>query len=299
MSTSQPPEPCAPHPCAPHAYATPVTAPSPSRARRPSLLGPDDPAPFLVENADGPAPMVVVCDHGGRAVPKRLAGLGLPAEAFDRHIAWDIGALAVARLLARRFDAPLVSATYSRLVIDANRPPIDPTIIPVVSDGMVIPGNRALDAEAVAERIDALFTPYHDAVAKVIARRRAAGTVPAIVSVHSFTPVMRGFARPWHVGILYDGDERMATRLMAGLAAQGWRVGANEPYSGRGTLGGTIETHALPAGLPNVLVEMRQDLIADAAGAATWARALGDALEPILADPDIHRVRVFDRIAPD
>ncbi|MCW2246995.1 putative N-formylglutamate amidohydrolase [Azospirillum fermentarium] len=275
------------------------TAPVPSKAPPPPLLGPDDPPPVSVLNPGSTVPVVLVCDHAGRAIPASLGRLGLAAADLDRHIAWDIGAAAVTHRLAGRFGAAAVLANYSRLVIDANRALHDPTAIPVISDEVVIPGNRAIDAHEQDRRVAALFTPYHDAIAALIAGHRAAGRVPALVSVHSFTPVMRGFARPWQVGVLWDYDPRIPVPLMERLRAGGrWCVGDNEPYSGRGTLGGTVETHAIPAGLPNVLIEIRQDLIADDAGAGEWAAVLGDALAPILADPALYTATLYPREQP-
>lgn len=262
------------------------------------LLSDNDPAPVIVENADGVGPGVVVCDHGGRAVPARLKSLGLEPPHFDRHIAWDIGALALARRLAQRFDMPLVSAVYSRLVIDVNRGTDDPTLIAEVSDDVVIPANRGLSDEAAAVRVREIFEPYHAAVAAAVAGRQDRGVAaPALISVHSFTPEMRGFRRPWEIGVLWDGDPRLAVPLLGALRARGdVTVGDNQPYSGRGNLGGTVEFHALPAGLSNVLLEVRQDLIADDAGAARWADVLGDALAPILADSGLYQSEVYPRL---
>lgn len=261
------------------------------------LLTAADPAPVLLENVKACGPAVCVCDHGGRTVPAKLNGLGLDPADFDRHIAWDIGALAVARLLAQRFDMPLASAVYSRLVIDPNRALDDPTLIVSISDDVLIPANADLSAAAAAQRVNEIFSPYHRAVAAALESRRALGVAaPALVSVHSFTPEMRGFARPWHIGVLWDGDPRIAVPLMAALRARGdVTVGDNQPYSGRGTLGGTVEDHALTVGLPNVLIEIRQDLIADDDGAARWAAIVGDALAPILADGELYRAEIHPR----
>ncbi len=278
-------------------HPAPVHAPGPSRPiPRPPLIGPDDPPPATVENADGAAPVVLVCDHASRAIPRAMGNLGLEEEELCRHIAYDIGAAATARRLAALLDAPLVLSGYSRLIIDPNRALDDPTAIPVVSDDVVIPGNRALDAHDAEERVEAFFRPYQEAVAGAVAAKRAAGQVPALVSIHSFTPVMRGVERPWHVGVLWDSDPRIPVPLLKALRADGrWVVGDNEPYSGRGTPSGTIERHALPAGLPNALIELRQDLIATDEGAAAWADRLARALTPILADEGIHRVQVYPR----
>ncbi|PWC34697.1 N-formylglutamate amidohydrolase [Azospirillum sp. TSO35-2] len=260
------------------------------------MLGPDDPPPVTRLNPEAAGPLLLVCDHASRAIPRALGDLGLPEEQLCRHIAYDIGAAELTRRLAARFGATALLSGYSRLVIDPNRALDDPTAIPVVSDDVVIPGNRALDAEAEALRVDAIFRPYHDAVAAAVAAIRGRGQVPVMVSVHSFTPAMRGVARPWHIGVLWDHDPRLPLPLMAALRADGrWCVGDNEPYSGRGTSGGTVETHATPAGYPNALLEVRQDLIATPEGADLWAQVLGDALEPILTLPSLATIHHYPR----
>ncbi|MBP2228040.1 putative N-formylglutamate amidohydrolase [Azospirillum agricola] len=281
----------------PAAHAHPVTAPTPPRAAPPPpLLGPGDPPPATVLNADARGPLLLVCDHASRAIPRALGDLGLPEEQLCRHIAYDIGAAELTRRLAERFAAMAVLSGYSRLVVDPNRHLEDATAIPVVSDDVVIPGNRALDAAAQARRIDAIFRPYHDAVAAAVSTIRERGQVPVLLSVHSFTPAMRGVARPWHIGVLWDRDPRLPLPLLEALRADGrWVVGDNEPYSGRGTLGGTVETHATPAGYPNALLEVRQDLIATPEGVDLWARILGDALEPLLSLPSLASIRHYPR----
>lgn len=285
------------HPCHPAEHPRPVTAPHPPRpSPPPPLLGPGDPPPVTVLNPQARAPVVLVCDHASRAVPHALANLGLDDAALTRHIAYDIGAAALTERLSERFDAIAVLAGYSRLVIDPNRALTDPTAMPVVSDDVVIPANRALDQADARRRVEAIFDPYHAAVAAALDAVRARGAVPALVSVHSFTPVMRGVARRWHVGVLWDGDPRIPVPLIARLRADGrWVVGDNEPYSGRGNAGGTVETHATPAGLPNVLLEVRQDLIATPEGVERWAAILGDALAPVLADPGLYVAEVHPR----
>lgn len=299
MTRSSPgsPAPCQPAPCAPVEHPRPVTSPTPPRAAGPApLLGPGDPQPFTVLNPDATGPLLLVCDHARRAIPKALGTLGLAAADLDRHIAYDIGAAALTEKLAGRFAATAVLSGYSRLVVDVNRAIDDPTAMPVVSDDVLIPGNRTLDAAEEERRLAAIFRPYQDAIAAEVAKRRARGQVPPIVSVHSFTPEMRGVARPWHVGVLWDRDPRLPVPVMERLRADGrWCVGDNEPYTGRTTRGGTVETHATPAGLPNVLFEVRQDLIATSEGVDLWARVLGDALEPVLADPDLYRIQLFPR----
>ncbi|WP_052710039.1 N-formylglutamate amidohydrolase [Azospirillum thiophilum] len=280
----------------PAEHRRPVTAPAPAPRIVVPLLGPDDPPPAMTLNPVAGGPLLLVCDHASRAIPKRLGDLGLPEEQLCRHIAYDIGAAELTRRLAARFGATAVLSGFSRLVIDPNRALDDPTAIPVVSDDVVIPGNRALDAEAQALRVEALFHPYHTAVAAAVAAIVARGQVPVMVSVHSFTPAMRGIARPWHIGILWDNDPRLPVPLIEALEADGrWCVGDNQPYSGRGTSGGTVETHATPAGYPNVLLEVRQDLIATPEGADLWAQVIGDALEPLLGLPSLATIHHYPR----
>ncbi|MFN4284073.1 MAG: N-formylglutamate amidohydrolase [Alphaproteobacteria bacterium] len=259
-----------------------------------SLLQPGDPPPVEIVNIGGRAPAVLVCDHASNAVPAKLRKLGLDETTLGRHIAWDIGIAMVGRRLAALLDAPLLLAGYSRLVIDLNRDPGDPTSICAISDRSVVPGNRDLRHSARAARIAEIFAPYQDAVAAAIAakaalRSRASGATPAVVSLHSFTPVISGWGherqeRPWHVGVLYHRDHGLAAATLAALRARGdLVVGDNEPYSAKNGHGYTLATHAEPAGLPNVEIELRQDLIGDAAGADRMAEILAGALKPLLA----------------
>jgi predicted N-formylglutamate amidohydrolase len=178
------------------------------------LLGPDDPPPFEPVNPDGAAALLLVCDHASHAVPAALQGLGLDESMLKRHIGWDIGAADVTRRLAALLDAPALLAGYSRLVIDCNRPIGAPSSIATVSDGVTIPGNAALDGPDAAARSDACFAPYHDAVEEMLDKRDQ----PAFISMHSFTPLFDGFERPWHIGILWDQDDRLSKPLMAALA---------------------------------------------------------------------------------
>lgn len=253
------------------------------------LLSSDDPAPVTVINDGGRAPAVLICDHASNAVPARLADLGLDDAARARHIAWDIGVAEVGRALAAMLDAPLVLPGYSRLVIDLNREPDDPTAICVISDRTIVPGNRGLTAPARAARISELFHPYHRAVAARIDAHLAQGRKPALISLHSFTPAMAGWGherqqRPWHIGVLFDRDERLAQPLLAALRARGdLAVGENEPYSARNSHGFSLTRHGEARGLPHVELEMRQDLIGDAAGARRMADILAETLTPLLA----------------
>jgi predicted N-formylglutamate amidohydrolase len=260
------------------------------------LIAADEPPPYEVVNAEGQAPVLFVCDHASARVPRALGTLGLSQENLARHIAWDIGAAEVTRRLSRRFDAAALLGGYSRLVIDLNRSLDDPTSIMTISDGTVIPGNRGLDAAAVGLRADALFHPYHRALAGALEAVRRQGAVPALVAVHSFTPVYKDETRPWEVGVLWDEDGRMAVPFMERLRnAFRLNVGDNLPYSGRDRYAYTVDYHAASSGLPHLSMEIRHDLIATAAGAERFAAIVGDALAPLLADPGLYREEVFPR----
>ena len=227
------------------------------------------------------SPVAFVCDHASCALSARLGDLGISEAELRDHIGWDPGAAAVADLLAARFDAPAVRSGYSRLAIDCNRDPEDPTSILEESDGVAVPGNRGLDAAARAWRRDALFEPYHAAIEDMLDGCRAPR---AFVSVHSFTPQLAGGEpRPWHVGVFWNESEALARPFMAALTAEaGVVVGDNLPYSGRSRRGYTTRRHAEPRGIPHIGLETRNDLIRDDAGAALWARRIGDALEKAL-----------------
>lgn len=246
-------------------------------------------AAFTTIEGNSAAGIILICDHAGNAIPREYGDLGLPAEEFRRHIAYDPGAADVTRALARALGVPAVLSTFSRLLIDANRGEDDPTLIMKLSDGAVVAGNAQVDAAERARRIERYFAPYHAAIDAAIVAAQAAGAVPAIFSLHSFTPVWRGKARPWHAGVLWDKDPRLALPLIAALAADpALVVGDNEPYSAREPAGYSIHVHAMSAGLPHVLVEIRQDLIETEEGAAEWAGILADAVEPILACADLY-----------
>lgn len=260
-----------------------------------SLLGSGDPPPFTVVNPNGQASVVLVCDHASNAIPTALDQLGLGLAELSQHIAWDIGAAHVARLLAVRLDAPAVLAGYSRLVIDCNRSPGDPTSIAEVSDGIFIPGNRNLDDAAAESRLNEVFWPYHHAITQMLAHRwrHGHGRAPALIAIHSFTPVMKGFRRPWQLGVLWNRDPRLAQPLLAQFRIDAdLCVGDNEPYSGR-EVGFTMDTHGGAAGLPHVEVEIRQELIADGTGCARWATVVGDALAAVLRDESLYRVQHY------
>ena len=252
-----------------------------------------DPPPFEPIDATADTAVLVVCDHASAAVPARLGDLGLDAETRRAHVAWDIGAARVSRLLAGHLGCGAVLAGISRLVIDCNRQPGAPSSIPARTCGVEVPGNRDLaDAEAEA-RAEAWFWPYHREIATRLGRMLRHGAVQAMVAVHSFTPCMDGFRRPWQVGVLWNRDGRMALPVIDALRQQpGLCVGDNQPYSGR-EINYTLDTHAGAAGLPHVSFEIRQDLLADDDGCRRWAALLAQVLAPVLADPRLRRVQVF------
>jgi predicted N-formylglutamate amidohydrolase len=255
-----------------------------------SLLGPNEPPPVESVHAAGTAPILLVCDHASARLPDALGTLGLDEGELARHIAIDIGAAALTRRLAALFDAPALLAGYSRLVIDCNREPADHTAIREISEGVVIPGNRRLAPAQRDARIDGIFRPYHAAIAARVAAAEAGGAVPALIAIHSFTPRFRGVERPWHVGILSGCDRRIADPMIAALSADASLVvGDNQPYSGMHFAGYTMENHAVKRGLPCVMIEVRQDLLADEAGVARWAVLLQRALAPILAQNSLYR----------
>ncbi len=250
-----------------------------------------------LHNPNGRAAVLLLCDHAGRRVPEGLDFLGISEEALSRHIGWDIGAAAVTYHLARLLDAPALLDHVSRLVIDPNRRPWTPTSIPEVSDGCVIPGNHHLTATEVRRRIRTYFLPYHRAIARTIGRFRRRGILPAIVSVHSFTPYFAGEDRPWQVGVLWRGDRRLSDPVLAALRAHPELViGDNQPYSGLRDFGYTVQFHAQRPRLPHIMFELRQDEIADAAGAERFARIIAEVLQPPLANPDLYRLFEGDNL---
>jgi predicted N-formylglutamate amidohydrolase len=239
------------------------------------LLGSADVPPVLEDNAAGHSPFLLTCDHYGRLIPRVLGDLGLPADELTRHIAWDIGIAGVAEALSKQLDAHLIAQRYSRLVIDCNRPPGAPSSIPRISEATVIPANEGIVRDAIEIRRQAIFDPYHRRIQGVIEARLRDGIPTVLVSLHSFTPVYAGIARPWHIGTLYHRDTRLPPRLLKLLRAEGdLVVGDNEPYAVSDETDYTIPVHGEARGLMNTGIEIRQDLIADPAGQQQWADRL-------------------------
>lgn len=264
----------------------------------PPLLGPEDPPAAQLVNGDGRAPLLLVCDHASAVAPKSLGDMGVPPDAWGEHIAWDIGAAAVTRRMAELLDAPAILCGYSRLVIDCNRQPGHPGSVPPVSDTWPVPANQNLTQAHLDRRLDEIFHPYHRAITNTLAHlwQRDPGRAPVVFAVHSFTPCMKsGQPRPWHAGILWNKDPRVAAPMIRHLRQHhpNLHIGDNEPYDGR-EIAYTTETHAAAAGLAHASVEVRQDLIADEAGAHAWAGHLADALRAVMqSEPRVHTVEHY------
>ena len=241
--------------------------------------------PFTVVNDNGGAPALIICDHASRHIPAEYGDLGLSEAQLSRHIAWDIGAAEVAGRLAALLDAPAVLCGTSRLVVDCNRPFGEASSIPESSDGVVVPGNANLDLAERQRRIERYFHPYHDEIDRRIRNHNQANQAPALISVHSFTPEMDGFQRPWHVGVLWDQDQRLAAPVVRELRRdQDLLVGENEPYNGTNPPGYALHIHAAENSLPIAVFEIRQDLIDTEKGTERWAHILCRALVPLLAE---------------
>jgi len=239
------------------------------------LLGQKDVPPVREYNAEGRSPFLLTCDHYGRLIPTVLGDLGLPESELVRHIAWDIGIAGVAEALSTHLDAHLVAQRYSRLVIDCNRPPGAASSIPIISEATTIPGNEGITREEAAVRRAQIFDPYHVRIDEIIDQRRHRNTPTILVSLHSFTPVYAGIARPWHIGTLYQRDKTLPPQLLQLLRAEpDLVVGDNEPYAVSDETDYTIPVHAEARGLMNTGIEIRQDLISDQAGEKLWADRL-------------------------
>jgi len=241
------------------------------------LEGEDD--PVIVVNAESNSPFVLVCEHAGRRIPKSLGALGLAQAELTRHIAWDIGAEAVARRVADLLGAPLVLQRYSRLVYDCNRPPDSADAIPAVSELTPIPGNQKLDPESRLSRIEAIYRPFHASLAALLDLRAVRSISSILVTIHSFTPVYKGVRRVLDLGILHDRDRRFADALLSRFnKIAALAVRRNEPYGPNDGVCHTLNLHAGIRGLHHAMIEIRNDLIADEAGQGSWARRLAEGL---------------------
>ncbi len=238
---------------------------------------------YEVVNPDGVAPLLLSCDHAENYLPDHLHGLGLDPHHLTRHIAYDIGAKQVASLLSSMFSAPLISANYSRLVIDLNRHLDDPTLIVTHADGVVIPGNQQLSADERNQRIEKYFNPYHNQYSDMVTSLKSTHQRPVILSIHSFTPTLNGFQRPWDFGVLWDRDEFLARQLIDNLSKIPDRVvGDNQPYHANDPRGYAQVEHAEGRNVELALLEIRQDLITDPAGQRLVAEQIYQALSSII-----------------
>lgn len=229
----------------------------------------------VVENTTGSGPFVLLCDHASNRIPPRWGALGLDEAALASHIAWDPGALEVTRHMSGMLDAPLVRSTLSRLIIDCNRPVDAPDAIPEISETTSVPGNKGLASEERQRRIALAHAPYHQTIEKLLDAR----TTPTIlVAIHTYTPVYRGTARPWPIGIIFNRDRLLGEALIGSLQQKGYNVGINQPYSPADRVYYTLERHGEARGIACVMVEIRNDEVRSAAYQQVWAEQLAASL---------------------
>jgi len=248
--------------------------------------------PYSMLAGRGTSGLIFLCDHASNALPDEFGLLGLEAAQLRRHIGFDIGAADVTRALAETFRAPALMTTYSRLLIDPNRGEDDPTLVMKLSDRAVVPGNAGVGVRQRQDRLERFHRPYHAAIDRAILQSVSQGTVPVLVSIHSFTENWRGRDRPWHLGCLWDLDDRAPRHFLKAFAHDEAVVGDNQPYDGA-LKNDCMYRHGTAMGLAHLLIEVRQDLIGDASGARAWAHRLVPALRRIDEDPDCHVVRHY------
>ena len=237
-----------------------------------AVLRDGEESPFIAVNENGRSPFVLICEHASRALPESLGTLGLSEAELLSHIAWDIGAGNVARVLSRLIDAPLLLQRYSRLAYDCNRPPESPEAIPEISETTVIPGNKKLTAEQRLARAREIYRPFHDGISLLLDRRAALGMKCMIISLHSFTPVYKGKRRNVELGILHDRDASLPLKLIKGFPNVDARL--NEPYGPKDGVLHTLNMHGFARGLPHAMIEIRNDLIGTERGQDEWAQRL-------------------------
>jgi len=234
--------------------------------------------PFTLINEDSDKPIFLIADHASRHIPEEYGTLGIEDPSLlRRHIAWDIGIEDVTRRMADKLQATAIFSNFSRLLIDPNRYPNDPSSIPEISDGVVVPGNRDLDPAEKQKRVDTYFTPYQEEISRVLEQKLHISQTPIVISMHSFTPIMDDFERPWHIGILWNKDGRLALPMLELLNKNASLVvGDNKPYSAREPVSYTLCEHGTNKNIPHVIVEIRQDLIDTHHGAEQWASLMAD-----------------------
>ena len=251
------------------------------------LLASEEAEAFEIVGGDLAPGILVVCDHAKNTVPSELGTLGLAPDQLERHIAYDIGAEGVTRAIACHLGVPAVMSRFSRLLIDPNRGEDDPTLVMQLSDGAVVPGNKALTESDLRSRLDRFYHPYDTAVGRCIDEFERLGIPPIILSIHSFTPAWKGVLRPWHIALLWDDDPRLSKPMLAELRRDtDLCVGENEPYSGQ-LRGDTMNRHATARGLAHSLIEVRQDEISDDDGQRAWGLRIAQALSAVIAHDEL------------
>ncbi|HWU64645.1 MAG TPA: N-formylglutamate amidohydrolase [Ensifer sp.] len=255
--------------------------------KRESVLSADEIDPVGVELAGGQGPFVIVCEHASSTLPRAMGDMGLSEETRLSHIAWDPGALAVARMLSARFDSPLVFQKFSRLVYDCNRPPESPAAMPAKSEIFAVPANETIDGAERLARTRALYRPFHAAISKLIDERTCAGLATSLITVHSFTPVYFGKPRAVEVGILHDADSRFADGILSAAASdRRYDLRRNEPYGPADGVTHSLILHGISRGIPNVMIEVRNDLIADQTGQGVMAGYLSELIAEAIGAQD-------------
>lgn len=244
-------------------------------------------------NGDVTAALIILCEHASNHIPEGYQQLGLADEDLQKHIAWDIGAAAVTRKMCEMMGVPAVLGTASRLLIDPNREPDHATLVPAISDGIVIPANVDLPASAIRARRDCFYDPFHKAADKLISRHLEEGVMPLVVGMHSFTPTYDGVARPWQAGFLWNKDPRLAQAMIGLLEREtDLTIGDNQPYSGQ-DLYYTMERHGAARGLPQTTIEIRQDLLADGNMTLQWAALMADLLDECMGRADLAEIKFY------
>jgi predicted N-formylglutamate amidohydrolase len=242
------------------------------------LLDDTDPPPFRVAEGSPSSPFVIAADHAGRRIPRGLGTLGLEAAELDTHIAWDIGIGGVSQHLAAHLEAFYIAQAYSRLVIDCNRPLSASSSIVQQSEYTVIPGNAHITPAEAEARAQAIFHPYHDRIDAELERRERAGQRTIFIAMHSFTPHFKGFDRPWHCGVLYNRDARLAVPLLDLLRREGLEVGDNQPYFVSDDTDYAIPRYGEGRGNLCIELEIRQDLITTDAQQTRWGELVAGVL---------------------
>ncbi len=247
---------------------------------------------YEVLNAEGSADIILICEHASNHIPPEYNNLGLEKDFLTRHIAWDIGMSCLTRQLSARLDAPAIIATFSRLLIDPNREEDHAGLIPLTSDNTTIPGNQNLSRSEITKRKEIYYHGFHNRAQEMVSNRVRAGYVPLICGMHSFTPHMNGFSRPWPVAMLWNKDPRLAHALINSLTARGFNVGENQPYSGR-DLFFTMNRHGDEHGLPHVTIEIRQDEVHEPEAIDKWTTILAEDLSFITQDSAVRTIKKY------